>query len=87
MTLHLEALHKNLQSQRLSTLKEHTVAMKIKKLRRKENAARPYTPEPDVDFLDINELKASRGRMGDHSGYTGVELRAIRREKGIGRPV
>lgn len=65
----------------------HTVKMHNKKLRRQEHASKPYTPEPDVEFMDIEELKVSRGRMGNHSGYRGVELRAIRREKGVGRPV
>ena len=87
MTLHLEALHKSLKAQRLATLQEHKEARKPKKEARSAHAQRPYTPEPDVEFADIGELKASRGRMGDHSGWTGVELRAIRRVNGVGRPV
>lgn len=87
MKLHLDALHKSLKAKRLAVLEEHREKIKTKKAKRKANAGRSYTPEPDVDFADIKELKASRGRMGDHSGYRGVELRAIRREKGVGRPV
>lgn len=65
----------------------HTAKMHNKKLKRKAHASMFYTPEPDVEFADIRELKASRGRMGDHSGWTGTELRAIRRVNGTGRPV
>lgn len=87
MTLHLDVSHKFLKSRRLYEVEGmHKIKMKAKKVARKANAALPYTPEPDVEFIDIKELKASRGRMGDHSGYRGVELRAIRREKGVGRP-
>lgn len=86
MILHLGALHKSLKAKRLAVLKEHKEKIKGKKMRRGAKAEVPYTPKPDVDFADIKELKASRGRMGDHSGYRGVELRAIRREKGVGRP-
>lgn len=87
MKLHLDALHKSLKNQRLATLEVHKAKMKDKKMLRETNAQVSYTLEPDVAFVDIKELKASRGRMGDHSGWTGTELRAIRREKGVGRPV
>ena len=69
------------------TIKQHKEKMEIKKENRKQYARVSYTPEEDVDFSDVRYLKTGRARMGDHSGYTGTELRAIRREKGVGRPV
>ena len=66
---------------------KHKEKMARKKVQRKASTWASQALGEPVEFKDVEILKSARMRLGDHSGYTGAELRAIRAEKGCGRPV